>query len=66
MVIGAAGCRAIAAAKNVDEVKSIHDASIALRTYARQSKNRTLGADAIEIRMRAKPRAWRRRGEGCA
>lgn len=48
-----AACRAIAAAKNVDEVKSIRDASIAMKAYARQAKNHTMEADAIEIRMRA-------------
>jgi N6-adenosine-specific RNA methylase IME4 len=48
-----AACRAIAAAKNVDEVKHIRDASIAMKAYARQAKNHTLEADAIEIRMRA-------------
>jgi N6-adenosine-specific RNA methylase IME4 len=48
-----AACRAIAAAKHVDEVKQIRDASIAMKAYARQAKNHTLEADAIEIRMRA-------------
>jgi N6-adenosine-specific RNA methylase IME4 len=48
-----AACRAIAAAKHVDEVKSIRDASIAMKAYARQAKNHTMEADAIEIRMRA-------------
>lgn len=48
-----AACRAIAAAKNVDEVKSIRDVSIAMKAYARQANNHGLEADAIEIRMRA-------------
>lgn len=48
-----AACRAIAAAKHVDEVKQIRDASIAMKAYARQAKNHTMEADAIEIRMRA-------------
>ena len=48
-----AACRAIAAAKHVDEVKHIRDASIAMKAYARQAKNHTMEADAIEIRMRA-------------
>jgi N6-adenosine-specific RNA methylase IME4 len=48
-----AACRAIAAAKDVDEVKQIRDASIAMKAYARQAKNHTMEADAIEIRMRA-------------
>lgn len=48
-----AACRAIAAAKRVDEVKRIRDVSIAMRAYARQANNHDLEADAIEIRMRA-------------
>ena len=48
-----AACRAIAAAKDIDEVKHIRDVSIAMKAYARQAKNHTLEADAIEIRMRA-------------
>ena len=48
-----AACRAIAAAKHVDEVKHIRDATMAMKAYARQAKNHTMEADAIEIRMRA-------------
>lgn len=48
-----AACRAIAAAKCVDEVKQIRDVSIAMKAYARQAKNHSMEADAIEIRMRA-------------
>jgi N6-adenosine-specific RNA methylase IME4 len=48
-----AACRAIAAAKSVDEVKQIRDVSIAMKAYARQAKNHSMEADAIEIRMRA-------------
>jgi N6-adenosine-specific RNA methylase IME4 len=48
-----AACRAIAAAKQVDEVKQIRDLSIAMKAYARQANNHELEADAIEIRMRA-------------
>ena len=70
-----AACRAIAAAKHVDEVKHIRDASIAMKAYARQAKNHTMEADAIEIRMRATRRMDQMRqdqkatvgtGEGCA
>lgn len=48
-----AACRAISAARNVDEVKKIRDVSIAMKAYARQAKNHTMEEDAIEIRMRA-------------
>lgn len=51
-----AACRAIAEANAVDEAKQIRDVSIAMKAYARQAKNKTLEADAWEIRMRAERR----------
>lgn len=51
-----AACRAVAEAKTIDEVKEIGNRAEAARAYARQSKNRQLEIDAMEIRVRAERR----------
>jgi N6-adenosine-specific RNA methylase IME4 len=51
-----AACRAIAAARSVDEALKIRDQAEALRAYARIAKNKGLQVDAAEIRIRAERR----------
>jgi hypothetical protein len=51
-----AACRAVAAARTIDEVKEITNRAEAARAYARQAKDRRMEIDAIEIRVRAERR----------
>ena len=51
-----AACRAIAAAKSVDEVKLIHDKAKAIVAAARIAKNHDMEMDAAEIRICSSPR----------
>ena len=48
--------RALAEAKNFDEIREISNRAEALRAYALQAKNRQLEIDAAEIRIRAQRR----------
>ena len=51
-----AACRAIAAAKSVDEVVLIRDKAQAIAAAARIAKNHGMEIDAAEIRIRAERR----------
>lgn len=51
-----AACRALAAAKAVDEVKDLRDKAEAMRIYGMQANNKALEVDAAEIRIRAERR----------
>jgi hypothetical protein len=51
-----AACKALAAAKAVDEVKDIRNKAEAMRAYAKQAKNRQMELDAAELRVRAERR----------
>lgn len=51
-----AACRAVEAARTIDEVKEITNRAEAARAYAKQAKNRGLELNALEIRVRAERR----------
>lgn len=56
MVRYEAACKALAAAKAVDEVKDVRNQADAIRVYAMQAKNKGMEVDAAEIRIRAERR----------
>lgn len=53
LVLYDAACRAVAAAKSVNELMQIRDQARALAACARVAKNRDMEADAVALRLRA-------------
>jgi len=49
-------CRALAEARNIDEVRNIANGAEALKEYARRARNRELEVTAAEIRLKAERR----------
>lgn len=58
-----AACKALAAAKAIDEVQDVRNQADAIRVYAMQAKNKSLEVDAAEIRIRAERRLGQLIGE---
>ena len=56
LIVYAAACKALAAARTTDEVRQIRNSAAMLRAYAKQAKNKQLELDAAEIRIRAERR----------
>jgi len=51
-----AACRALAEARNVDDLKDVINKMDALKEYARRAKNRELEVNAVEVRLKAERR----------